>query len=440
MILIYCSKITTRLQFIVSELFERRLGAAFEITNSHADFTAHTGPKINYSGEDFTGCLTVRPVKLLFFDSIEKQDISVAKDKWWVSIFFQTGGDIPFDIFAASFYLLSRYEEYLPADHDQHNRFLHTESCAFKHGFLHLPLVDLWTMQLKWQLENLFGPASFTPPVFKFISTIDIDFAFRYRGIGFIRYWMKLLNEFIHLRLITVLEQINVGINYKNDPYDTYSWIAKICNENKTELRYFVLLCNGTPYDKNIRPYHEVMRNFIGKLSKHYPVGLHPSYYSTENMDLLEHEKSLLEEYAHKEVTQSRQHFLRYKLPETFVQLIDAGITDDYSVGYSQLAGFRASTAHPFIFFNLIKNKKTALTLHPVTIMDVNYKNNPEYTPASAYLDIEQLMNQVKKVNGTFISLWHNSNLSRHEGWSSWREVFRKMHTLAASKQQQEID
>ena len=96
----------------------------------------------------------------------------------------------------------------------------------------------------------------------------------------------KLFNELFHGNLRTVFEQINVGISYKNDPYDTYDWILKICESNKIELIYFILLCSGTKYDKNILPYNDVMRNLLKKLNTQSNVGLHPSYHTSENTDL----------------------------------------------------------------------------------------------------------------------------------------------------------
>jgi len=439
-IVIFCSQNSNRLNYILTELLERRLGIGFQTTRNKEEFLQYKGPKINYSEENLEGSLQIIPVKLLMHDSIEIIPIEVKDEKWWIKTFFPSDGDIPFDVFAASFYLLSRYEEYLPTAPDKHGRYSPFESCAYKNNFLHLPLVDIWALQIKWHLEEKFGPLPLTLPSFEFLSTIDIDFAYRYRGIGFRRYWLKLANALVHLRLRGVAEQIQVGINYKNDPYDTYAWISKVCSENQIELRYFVLLCSGTLYDKNIPPYNEVMRNLILKLFRKYPVGLHPSYHTSENIDLLLHEKAILESYTHQTITHTRQHYLRYMLPDTFMELLEGEITDDYSVGYSAISGFRASTAHPFNFFNLLKNKTCTLLLHPVAIMDVNFKNNPETTPTMASAEIEKLMNQVKKVNGTFISIWHNSNLSHHEGWYEWREVFRKMHTLASSKQKQAID
>lgn len=440
-VLIYSKRPTNRQQFIFRELIGRRLGASFEVTSDAERLRTFSGPKICYSKENVSpDALYIYPQGLLHNGELSAQEIIVTDEKWWHKVFFKTEGELPFDVFAASFYLLSRYEEYLPHTPDKHGRFPATASLAFQHQFLQLPLVDLWALQLKWQIENKFGTLECTAPEFNFLSTIDVDFAYRYRGIGFIRYWLKLFNEAAHMRWWNVFEQIRVGISYHADPYDTYEWIRKVCADTKSELRFFFLLCSGTEYDRNIQPHHDVMRNLIRKLSLHHATGLHPSYNTNENADLLEHERDILFTYTHQPVTASRQHYLRYLLPLSFMQLVDAGITEDYSTGYGSHAGFRASTCFPFAFYNLEKDREVALTLYPVSIMDVNFHNNPSSTPLSASLEIEKMMNMVKKCGGTFISIWHNSNLSRHGNWEAWREVFLKMHTLAASKRQQEID
>jgi len=421
----------------VEELFQRRLGVSVKLTSDKNDIDANNSIVICYDKENIEGAIHIKPYgRFLLSDEINPQTIQVKELKWWNKIFFETDGDIPFDIFAASFFLLSRYEEYSSFVPDKHGRFNHTHSLAFNHNFLHLPLVDIWTYQLKWQIENKFSFTNFNLPEFSFQSTIDIDFAYRYRGIGFNRYWLKFFNSLAHFKINDCIEQLRVGFNYKNDPYDTYHWIEKTCRDLKLNLKYFVLLKNNSEFDKNCNPYSDVMRNLITGLKN---VGLHPSYFSPDNIDHLAHEQRILESYKRKKCTKSRQHFLRYKLPTTFENLIQADIVEDYSTGYSAINGFRASTCHPFRFYNIEKNRVEPLLLHSVTAMDVSFKNAGK-TPTEAYFEAEKLMNEVKKVNGVFTLLWHNSNLSHHEGWKPWREVFLKIHTLASSKQNQEID
>jgi len=112
--LLYCNTITPRLQYIVDffnkELFEEPIS----ITADSNQFEQASGPKLNYSSQEFAGpAFSIHPVELLFESSIRPQAIHCFTTNGHAA-FFSTSGDFPFDIFAASFYLLSRYEEYLP--------------------------------------------------------------------------------------------------------------------------------------------------------------------------------------------------------------------------------------------------------------------------------------------------------------------------------------
>jgi hypothetical protein len=65
-----------------------------------------------------------------------------------------------------------------------------------------------------------------------------------------------------------------------------------------------------------------------------YSIGIHPSWASGDNENLLGSEIETLESATGKKITASRQHYIRFTLPHTFRRLIAAGITDDYSMGY----------------------------------------------------------------------------------------------------------
>lgn len=441
MILIYCKQAGARLNYSVYELFTRRLGVRYTLTTDEQVFRSHRGMRINYSTQTELGGMIIQPVSLLFEEHIVKQDLRTFSDAQWIKGIFPTRqSTVPFDVFAATFYLLSRYEEYLPHQSDSHGRFLPEEGFAMREQVLHLPLVDHWALQLKWVIENFKPDTSFQLPNFRFISTVDIDYVFRYKGIGFMASWIKLLASLLRLRIGDLLEQMRVGMTHRNDPYDTFEWIDQLCTDCKTELIYFALMRSGTRYDRNLGIGGSVFKNQLRKLSQNRNLGLHPSYYCFSNAHRMRIEKSKLEHITAKKILSSRQHYLRYKLPDTFQQLADAGITREYSTGFSAANGFRASTAHPFLFFNVATNTTTSLLLYPVTSMDKTFRFDLQLSPEEAYREAEKLMNEVKKVNGIYVHIWHNSNLSEAGGWTPWREFSRKLHTLAASKQQQEFD
>ena len=144
MLLIYTHKITPRFTYTTRQVFTRILGIEISYTTRVEDFIKHSGPKITYTRQPLQNEFFIRSHELLFQQGVEDMDIQV---ETWEELpcFFRTGerSNLPFDILAASFYLLSRYEEYLPHVKDLHGRFPPRESMAYRHGFLRKPLVDL---------------------------------------------------------------------------------------------------------------------------------------------------------------------------------------------------------------------------------------------------------------------------------------------------------
>ena len=130
------------------------------------------------------------------------------------------------------------------------------------------------------------------------------------------------------------------------------------------------------------------------------------------------------------QITKSRQHFLRLKFPDTYRQLLNAGILEDYTMGYASNPGFRAGICTPYFFYDLKKETTTNLVILPFQIMDVTLKDYMKLSPAEALKEIEMLMMEVKQVNGTFVSIWHNETITNSGVWEGYREVFEKMNQL----------
>jgi hypothetical protein len=183
------------------------------------------------------------------------------------------------------------------------------------------------------------------------------------------------------------------------DPFDNFE------PENETiKPIYFIPTSPFGKYDKNISPQSKAFKELINRLKEFSEIGIHPSYHSSRETSLIEKEKKRLEEVAQLKVTKSRQHFLRFHFPDTFQTLIKAGITDDYSLGWYNEAGFRASIAVPYPFFDLVKNEETTLILHPLALMD------GIFSKAEEQLVLTELQAEVKMLGGVLIVLRHNSN------------------------------
>ena len=187
-------------------------------------------------------------------------------------------------------------------------------------------------------------------------------------------------------------------------------------------------------YDKNTNINVAEFQNLIKNISGKYETGIHPSWHSGDHPAFIQKEKLWLENISKKSITKSRQHYLRFSLPQTFQRLISTGIKDEYSMGYGSINGFRASIASPFFWYDLEKEKTTSLLLHPFCFMDANSFFEQKSTPQEALEEILNYYKAIKEVNGTMITLWHNNILGTGKEFEGWREVYEKFIKKVSSK------
>ena len=126
-------------------------------------------------------------------------------------------------------------------------------------------------------------------------------------------------------------------------------------------------------------------------------------------------------------VVKSRQHFIHMRMPKTFQNLLKLGIQEDYSMGWANVNGFRAGTCTPYYFYDLSRDKETNLMIFPFQAMDATFKTYLKQSPAEAEKKIIELREKVKKVNGTFIVIWHNDSFSPTSEGKEWRKVFENL-------------
>lgn len=176
--------------------------------------------------------------------------------------------------------------------------------------------------------------------------------------------------------------------------------------------------------DRNISADNPDFRKLIKHISTYAEVGIHPSYLSGDTHSELAVEIGRLTEIIEQPVTQSRQHFLRMQMPQTYRRLIAEGIESDYTMGYAEDIAFRAGTCTPYFFYDLEENKASELKIYPLTIMEGTLRDYLKLTPEDAIVKYKELIERVKSVEGTFISLWHNDSISQD---SPWREVYKFM-------------
>lgn len=439
-LLIYTPKITPRLNYIFDFVFNELLGLSYSFTDDFNEFLNSSSIKIQYSQTyvPVSNSLFLKAAPLLFELDIKAQNIEVFE--WHdTKAFFKTDSHsfIPFDIFAASFYLLSRYEEYLPFEADKYGRFPSNESIAFMHGFLKQPVVDIWAGYLKTELLKHHQKLKFIERRFRFLSTIDIDNAYAYLHKGFLRNFLSSAKLFCLLKWAGLAEKIKVHLQKIKDPYDSYSFLEEIHAKYKLRPIYFLLTAKYAKHDKNISPNKKAFNGLVQNLSKNAEIGIHPSFKSNRNTDIIRWEKEKLEKVLDKKINKSRQHFLILKFPETYRKLIKLGICEDYSMGYAASPGFRAGTCSPFYFFDLPDNSPTKLKITPFALMDAGLKDYNGLDAGAAIKEIKNIIENVENVNGLFVCLWHNESLGSKKTWMNWKVTYKEMIDYALSKASQ---
>jgi hypothetical protein len=419
-ILVYSQLYTPRVEYIFSHILGSILGLRVCYTQSIDEATGFQGPVINYSTQAVEGAFCISPHEILFQSSVLPQAIEPID--WLGSwAFFPAQGEshLPFDIFAASFYLLSRYEECLPYTPDNHGRFTAQASLAVKHNFLHLPLVDIWVQQFAKHLVKHYPLITLASRRASIIPTIDIDNAYAYRHKGLVRVVLGTLASLAGFRGRDFFQRIPVYMGLRSDPFDCYSSLFQTLALYPQSV-WFIL---GGPYghfDKHIPIANKAMTKLLREISERYTVGVHPSYGSFLSGDRVGEEIAELLSITGCGVRDSRQHYLRMKLPDSYRILAQLGIERDYTMGYPNMLGFRASTCIPYPFFDVANNRELPLIVVPFQVMDVTLRYSLGLTPTEAVEQCLLMAQEVANVGGTFVPIWHNESLSGQGVWKGW--------------------
>ncbi|MEJ7736026.1 MAG: hypothetical protein WKF97_01255 [Chitinophagaceae bacterium] len=425
--LLYAIQETPRLQYITAFISKEIFREAIRITTSKDHYIVHKGPKINYSPAEISDAeFWIMSTELLFQKDIKEQSVQCFNHKDYKAFFkTTTGSNFAFDILAAIFYLLSRYEEYLPHQKDDYGRFAHTNSLAFKENFLHLPIINIWLEDLKKELHYHYPELGFRFRRFTFLPTYDIDMAYSYLHKGWWRNLGGSVRSVLDGDWRLLKERLTVLQGKMMDPFDSYEWLDGLHLYCRVKAYYFFLVASKRmKHDKNIDPESEAMETLIKYHASGYQVGIHPSWQSGDHEILLKQEIEWLGYLVNKKVDSSRQHYIRLSLPETYLRLIRLGIRKEFSMGYGSINGFRASVASSFYWYDLANENSSDLLIYPFCFMDANAYYEEKLTAKQALEELMWYYHQIKKVNGLMVTIWHNNFLGNDQHLAGWKKVY----------------
>lgn len=423
MLLVYTHKISPRVKYIFKQICTRILDIPVSFTTTIEEFIAHDSLKMSYTTQALGKEFFVRSHPILFEQGLSDIDINV--HKWEeTKCFFYNGekSSIPFDIFSASFYLLSRYEEYLPHVKDEFGRFTKEDSLAFKHDFLESPVVDIWAYKFKAALQERFPDYKFKDRSYKISPIIDVPMAYYFKHKGLMRTIGGTLNEIVRFKFRTLYRRYTVVTGFKRDPYNTFKWIINKQKQVKEKFLVFFLIGAYSTYDKNVSINKKKFVSLIKSVADYCRVGLKVSFFAVDDASVLKKEKQNMESIINTSLEISRNSFSRINLPKTYRNLIELEIKEDYTMGYINDIGFRAGTCTPYLFYDMDYEIQTPLKIHPFQLMDYSLLKQ------ASFLDKKQTLlraiDKVKNVNGTFTAVFHNYSFSEIERWEDFKELF----------------
>lgn len=437
MILVYADKKSNRLAYTLDTVIKGLLRSDYKFTADKNVFLESDLPKISYTDYPLGQELFIKSSGFLYEKGIRPLNVSVA-DWNGLKVLFPHDfslSEIPFDLFAAVFYLLSRYEEYLPSTRDKYGRFDPQQSIAFREGFLKTPIVDVYAARLKSRLLQHYPDLDLPVRQFRFIPTFDIDHAFAYLHKGVFRTLMASVRSLLTFDFRGFYRRIRVLQKFQEDPYDSFEWIRAVHEKYHIRPLFFFLLGDYGRYDKNIPHNNKEFQRLIKDTSIWSDIGIHPSYHTPTQPQKLKAEIKRLNHIGNQVTVRSRQHFLRLLMPASYRNLLQTSILEDYTMGYGPMNGFRASTCTPFYFYDLGKDERSPLKIFPFCFMDSTWKYYINKPADEAIKEIEELMNAVQKAGGTFVTLFHNDTFMRPEWKLVYEELLKKATALTLETQ-----
>ena len=423
MLLVYTHKISPRLKYVFKHMCTRVLGIEVSFTSTIEEFIAHDSHKMSYTKQHLGNEFFIKSHEILFEQGLS--DLEIHVQDWGDTKCFFYNGDksaMPFDIFAASFYLLSRYEEYLPHVKDDYGRFLATESLGFKHGFLHQPVVDIWAYKFKDALLDRFPDLIFPNQTYSIKPIIDVPSAYNYKLKGIMRTIGGTLKDFFGLNFKNLYNRYAVIFGLKHDPFDTFKYIINKQKQTPYKFLFFFIIGQYSTFDKGINVNKKKFVSLIKHVADYSKVGLKISYFAIDEIALLKKEKLLMESIINTSLTASRQSYSKLNLPDSYRNLIELEIKEDYTMGYVNHMGFRAGSCRPFLFYDLDFEVQTPLKINSYHMMD--YALIKTHSLLDKKKALNEVISQVKRVNGEFIPVLHNYTFSDIPRWHNFKELF----------------
>lgn len=345
----------------------------------------------------------------------------------------EAGQDYRFDLdlFGSAFWMLTRLEEDQAVERDAHDRFSARASHAWRNGYLMTPWVDEAVLVLKALMRRVWPGLTFAKSGFRQIPTHDVDDPFAHRFMGTTKALRLLAANAVKARSLGM--GIRLAGNYLGaqlgldcaDPCDTFDWLMTQSEQAGLTSRFYFIPTRGSrPVDAEYALMAPPIRRLMQAIHERgHEIGIHPSYDSYRDPALIATEMAALRAaLTAAGIGQAdvggRMHYLRWHHASTPQAQAAAGFAYDSSLGFADHPGFRCGTCHEFDYFDLTNGCATTLRMRPLiamecTVMAKRYLGLGVSDAAHAMFTM--LKERCRRVEGSFVLLWHNSYLFQPE-------------------------
>ncbi len=419
--------------YITQLIFKEFLGLQYNLTVSHEDsefYKIELGGKYIIIADDFFGSFKENE-NYLKLENIPEKVINLKHPlavEANIPIIFGTGKYLHLaneihcgiDLFASIYFMVTRWEELVVKKRDYLGRFPAEESLAFKHGFLHRPVVNEWVGMLKNMIHILWPelemPAS---NKFEIIFTHDIDLMSK--PIGF----REFAKDLIKRKSPSAFFKRTGYLLSAENPYDMFDYFMDMSERNNTLSRFYFMTGHQIP-NRDGEPYNNklIYKKALQRIkARGHIIGFHPSLNTYNDPALFNTQKRQLEEDSGLVIEEGRQHALRFELPLTWQIWESAGMKLDSTMGYSAQEGFRCGTGNTFTIFDVINKSKLHLMERPLVVMDTTLQVNRKLPVTASASILSNFIEVAKKYDMPLTLLFHN--LFKDEiDWMGWSDLY----------------
>jgi len=332
------------------------------------------------------------------------------------------------DIFAASFFMLTRWEEFVIKDKDQFGRFPEEKSYVMIHNLNLRPIVNEYTEML-WRIFQYLGCKQKRKfRAYKLKITHDIDLFTKYSTIG--KSFKTIAGDILVRKNLNLATQnfknyLKIRLGKNKDPYNVFDFFMDVSEKHQLKSHFYFIPAKvdekETTYSINNKNVIETIENI--KKREHI-IGYHASWNTFLNYSNFIDEIETLEKISGK-IEEGRQHYLRFQIPDTWQDWEKSGRREESTLGFSKNIGFRCGTCYLFPVFDILERKKLRLRENPLILMDtalkIVYSNQNQMLKA-----ITEIGQIVQKYNGNLVLLWHNNTINDYD-WENYEKFYKEM-------------